>query len=272
MNKSFKYKKECKICNKTFDTNTATSKYCSDECRAIANKNRTYKLICEECGEEFDGKNKTNKFCSDECRRKNIKERYEVVCSECGVVYKAPIDLKHYPCKECREIIENSKVEKICRMCGEIFKTNENIEVCSGLCEHNYKRENKYKYNINIEEVKSIDKQIKELLLSYSGVRLNKKEQTEIYKQIKEISNLPIHKSIYKNLKRYNISHTYFDTVDGWSPLLINTSDEQDIEKQILIEVKKELLQQTINKYEITKREFEMKIENIKQIIKKLEN
>ena len=90
--------KFCVHCKKRFTTNQNAQKYCSEECKIVANKQpkgiRTF--VCEFCGSRFETDFK-RKYCSVECRE-NAKRS----ASKCRKPKKPKLSLNQIA-KLCRE-------------------------------------------------------------------------------------------------------------------------------------------------------------------------
>ena len=77
------YEKVCAICGKEFETKTANAKYCSAECKKVADKRwkeehreeqnakrrGLYLATCPVCGKRFTKTGNFKTYCSTECRR-----------------------------------------------------------------------------------------------------------------------------------------------------------------------------------------------------------
>lgn len=81
--------KVCKVCGKSFETNYSNGKYCSLECRRIADsilakqkylkhhKDVCFTKECSICGKEFNTTHFNAKYCSEACRKLG-KKKYRI--------------------------------------------------------------------------------------------------------------------------------------------------------------------------------------------------
>lgn len=140
--------KKCKICDKIFQPNSSTQKYCSDDCRKLAKNNRRNKYDreflesikikqCVICGNEFEVNSRSirKKYCSEQCRTKaeylfgNAKQYHEN--------YK---DDKRFGGNK-KVVLERDQYK--CKLCGSNKRLNVHHIDCSGqTCEPNHELDN----------------------------------------------------------------------------------------------------------------------------------
>lgn len=183
-----KIKKNCKICNKEFNTTSYIEKigggrYCSKECMYLG-KRKKIKIICEQCGKEFcviPYRKNSVKYCSRKCLDINRKgksnhwlkkEKIKKICLICNkefYIYPS-IKSRKYCSKKCNGKaqgliqlgIKNPAwkggiIKTICKNCGiEIYK-NRPIRSKNNFCSkhcwgiYNYKHNHPRKTGIEIK-------------------------------------------------------------------------------------------------------------------------
>lgn len=97
-------KKNCKTCEKEFNTNHGRQQYCDPKCRRKAKHKRRYirketaiPRKCKNCQKEFVANSKTNIYCDKKCRKKAENKRrrgernakYSKVCPACNTHFEA---------------------------------------------------------------------------------------------------------------------------------------------------------------------------------------
>lgn len=142
-----------------------SKKYCSENCRAKADRRRSYErrrsmietfsVTCDICGNEFSTANKTKTWCSSECNAvKHQRKRRDTMlaiansnpasCIICGGPTKRAAHSGRafkYCSNECRVRARNKSgptpISKACEQCGEEFETRiVNKIYCGRECRH----------------------------------------------------------------------------------------------------------------------------------------
>jgi uncharacterized Zn-finger protein len=127
--------KKCPVCDKVFQTDNNSVKYCSPECRdkqkreriKVANKNRIWgetTRICPVCGLHFTTKKGAQKYCSKECAEKKSEEKYKDYNRYAS---DDPTKINVHPHGWLKYMVENGKMTQ-CPMCGEWTRSD------SGFC------------------------------------------------------------------------------------------------------------------------------------------
>ena len=154
----------CQACGKQFRNPRRGTKYCSDQCRRIANylNEGGTESYCEACGKPFRTLTRNRKFCSDKCRdavhaarkRKSKKPSLPApkpskTCEVCGQSYTPKRSDAKYCGHQCsqkayhrrRKVHTDSddgrkpRVELSCQVCGTSFTPKRSDgKYCSSQC------------------------------------------------------------------------------------------------------------------------------------------
>lgn len=96
--------KVCVICSTAYQ-GTHSSKYCSDQCRAVAYpKAGPFSVVCVTCGVQFVSAQPHGKYCSDPCRAEVYQKLgpFNLICVTCSVPFVSAHPRGKYCSKSCR--------------------------------------------------------------------------------------------------------------------------------------------------------------------------
>jgi endogenous inhibitor of DNA gyrase (YacG/DUF329 family) len=144
----------CKHCNKLFESYSRKTKYCSDQCKKLANDESrpVYEKKCVQCGIVFTTKKKNQKTCSQECGRKQGHETQKkyYTCRYCGKIFSkenayrmkycstaCAYAANRIPAAILEERAAKKKLQKLCLWCGKSFITTYSYKkYCSKQCSY----------------------------------------------------------------------------------------------------------------------------------------
>jgi 5-methylcytosine-specific restriction endonuclease McrA len=149
---SDKLQRNCKICEKKFETTPSKDqKYCSKKCAGIA-RTTSKEIDCENCNktitkEPNEIKRSENNFCSPKCHNEHQRNMKE--CNECGAEYYGGGKNREFCSTKCFGKSKRvKKIEKECPECNEISlvyphysKKHDNV-FCSSSCRSDWLEKN----------------------------------------------------------------------------------------------------------------------------------
>lgn len=131
----------CQVCDEEYE-GWHSSKYCSDECRHVA---QTEVIVCGQCGEEFRAEPKFEReYCSKECSGKAQVKNEERECEQCGETFEVkPSSDTVYCSNQCKHRSQRRREERTCAACGDSFEVRPSDEKthCSRECATESRRE-----------------------------------------------------------------------------------------------------------------------------------
>lgn len=144
--------KECKICEKEFESKSKQQLYCSQYCQGQSKKKPK---TCEHCGFIFMSKNSKARFCSNKCGAENrFKENnIKLVCEGCGESFtrikskiRSSTNFCSFACSQGeKKPTRFSSIEISCGYCSENFYRQPNaireVNFCDHTCYSNYSAE-----------------------------------------------------------------------------------------------------------------------------------
>lgn len=101
---------KCLVCKTTFEANTPTSFYCSEDCKVTY---KSFDKTCESCDTGFTARYEKTKFCNT-CRY--IVHDYDLKCIVCGSDFTSGRKDSKYCSQGCK--VNSYKILKPCSSCG----------------------------------------------------------------------------------------------------------------------------------------------------------
>lgn len=177
--------KECLVCNTAFLVSARmrnTTRYCSPECKGIAQKNAKtpskIEIKCQQCGKKFlkpasDIRRGKGKYCSTHCQYRGIRKRIKKTCPICKKTFQTyPHAIKRgkgvFCSDQCFRIHKNTQVTLICENCKAPYKKGKSQARRSRYCSRSCQGAWKARQNYNRTDIEIIVEQIlQELKIDY---------------------------------------------------------------------------------------------------------